>query len=110
MTNYMTPDEARETVPCPLSRTFGKEPLTPNCRGDLCPIWCWKPRMASDPEFASAIKKEMHALAQDKSEKTGKTHNHAGFHAEAVAKVMRNPEGYGIKREEGHCGLGGPIT
>jgi hypothetical protein len=65
-TLYLSVAQARETMPCPLARTFADK-KGPNCMGDA-------------------------------------------FHAEAVKRVMRNPEGYRIKRELGYCGLGGPVT
>lgn len=110
MSNYMTPEDAARTMVCPMHNGFRMAPKDGMCRGETCPVWRWKPRLNTDPEFKSAIIREMHLLAQEKSEVTGKKHDHSAFHKEAVARVMRNPEGYGIKREEGFCGLGGPIT
>jgi hypothetical protein len=103
MTNFVAPDAAKEGLLCPLSRTFGTDNLTSHCRGEACALWRWKPRLASDPEFQSAVKREQAVLAQEDG--TGKAS--LVFHKKAVERVMRNPEGYGVVREEGYCGLGG---
>lgn len=99
----MTPDQARQT-PCPFARTFAQK-VGPNCDADACIMWRWVPLMPDDPRFMSAINREMACLAQD----DGKGKPSAGYHKQAVANVMRNPEGYGVpaKREVGYCGLAG---
>lgn len=104
MTNFHTPQEMAERL-CPLSRTFGSDKLTAKCRGEDCALWRWKPRLASDPEFVSAVNREMACLAQDAGEK-----NPAKFHKQAVTNVMRNPSGYGVVQTHGYCGLGGLPT
>jgi len=108
-TLYLSVAQARETMPCPLARTFADK-KGPNCMGDACPVWRWKPRLATDPEFSAAIKREMYSLAEQHKERTGKEKAVVGFHNKAVQRIVRNPEGYGIERKEGYCGLGGAVT
>ena len=104
---FISPEAAKKDLLCPIARTFGGEPLKGHCRGPECALWRWKPAMASDPEFKSAIVREIAFLAEEREEKTGKPASKDLLHNEAVKRVMRNPEGHGIVREEGYCGLGG---
>lgn len=94
---YRTPEEAAKMA-CPIAR------ITPDnkskCVGPDCILWRWKPRLATDPEFKSAIQREMAVLAQE-----AKSDNSMKFHKEAVANVMSDPEGFGIASERGYCGL-----
>lgn len=106
MSNFVTPEDASQTLLCPISRTFGRDPLSATCRGADCAVWRWKPRLASDPEFVAAVKREEAVLAQE----DGNGRSATLFHKKAVQRVLRNPEGYGIIREEGFCGLGGLPT
>lgn len=108
--NFFTPDDAKKELLCPLARTFGSEKLTANCRGTECALWRWQAAMADDDIFKSAIAREVALLGQERKESTGKEPQKHLLHKEAVARVMRNPEGYGVKRERGYCGLGGMPT
>lgn len=100
---YRTPEEAGQ-MSCPIARTRpdldadGK--IKSKCSGPDCILWRWKPRLATDPEFKSAIQREMAVLAQE-----AKSDNSMKFHKEAVANVMSDPEGFGIASERGYCGL-----
>lgn len=109
MSNYISEAEARETKPCPIARTFA-EKKGANCDGDKCPLWRWKPRLSTDPGYTSAITREMANLAQEYNQHNEKHKTPEHFRKQATAAVTRNPEGFGITREQGHCGLGGPIT
>ena len=102
MSLFLTPEDAAKEWRCPLARTM-HEKHGAGCDGPACACWRWKPRMASDPEFTSAIKREMNALASE----DGTNKPSISFHKQAVDRVMRNPEGFGIEREFGYCGLGG---
>jgi hypothetical protein len=102
---YLTPAQARETFPCPVARTFDQK-VGPNCDGDRCILWRWRAIMASDALFQSAVKREMACLAQEE----GNNKPPMTFHKKAAANVAANPEGYGVKREVGYCGLGGVPT
>lgn len=106
MSNFVTPRDAARSLRCPLARTFGTNDLSAKCQGPSCALWRWKPRLASDPEFVSAVQREMACMAQE----DGRGKSAMTFHAKAVARVTRNPEGYGAIREEGYCGLGGVPT
>lgn len=105
MTNFRTPDEARADMLCPLSRTFGTADLTARCRGEGCALWRWKPRLASDPDFVSAVKREIACMQQE-----GDNRQPNILHGKAVERVMRNPSGYGVVQTHGYCGLGGLPT
>lgn len=102
---YLTPEQAAEKWLCPAARVFGEQTVQKMCRGPECAAWRWRTGLAADPDFQSAIQREMAVLAQE----AGKEHA-VGFHKKAVARVMSNPEGFGIKRERGYCGLGGVPT
>lgn len=108
MTGFLTPAQARETMPCPLARTFS-EKVGPNCDAGKCLIWRWLPLDASDDRFVSAIKREIACLAQDHEKAGGKKRQSSSFHKEAVANVMSDPKAYGVPDapERGWCGLGG---
>lgn len=112
MSNFLTPEDASKKWLCPVSRTFGAKDLKQRCRGDDCALWRWKPRLASDPGYMAAILREAHVMANEWNEanKDQKPRSHMVFEKKAIAAVTRNPEGYGVHREEGYCGLGGPIT
>lgn len=111
MSNYRTPDEAKNEVFCPIARTFGeKAKMTNTCVGEKCALWRWKPRLVSDPGFVSAIAREMHNLALEYNEANEKKKTPEHFRKEATSAVVRNPEGFGIERDQGFCGLGGPVT
>jgi hypothetical protein len=97
---YLTPKDAGKMI-CPIARCQGTEKVQPKCVGDKCILWRWKELMASDPRFMSAIKREEALLSGE----TGKSA--AAVHKHAVANVMKYPEGYGVTRELGFCGLGG---
>lgn len=101
----LTPEDARETWVCPVARTFGDNPIK-NCRGDACPVWRWRPLLAADPRFTSAINREIEMLKGEKPNVTP-----AVLHKEAVAKVTNNPQDYMIPEgpEVGFCGLGGEV-
>lgn len=105
MTNFLTPDEAREKALCPLSRTFGTDKLSAKCRGEACALWRWKPRLASDPEFVAAVRREIACMQQDGEGSDAKL-----LHKAAVERVTRNPSGYGVVSTHGYCGLGGLPT
>lgn len=94
-----TPEEAAETLLCPLARTFANKEAKPYCRGPECAVWRWVPLPADLPEFQEAI-------AARKAE-IGKGGPH--WHKEAVAWVMENREALGIPLEpsHGYCGIGG---
>lgn len=102
---FRTPDDARANLVCPLARTFGAEPLKSKCRGEQCAAWRWKPMLATDGMFVSAVKREMACLAQEAGDANTMKH-----HKTAVANVSRNPEGHGVIATEGYCGLGGLPT
>ncbi|TNE57815.1 MAG: hypothetical protein EP341_03790 [Sphingomonadales bacterium] len=106
---FISQAQARETFKCPMARTFA-EKVGQNCDAANCILWRWKPAMASDPEFMAAIKREMIFLAKEHEDATGKKKDHSSFPKEAVARVMRNPSGFGVEPEEGYCGLGGVPT
>jgi len=98
---YRTPEEAAE-FKCPVARTF-HEKMTLGCDGSACILWRWKPVMASDPLFSSAVKREMAALAQE----DGNNKPAISFHRQAVERVGADPAGFGVVADRGYCGLGG---
>lgn len=102
----LTPEDARAKWLCPLARTFGEAKVEANCRGDDCPVWRWRPLMAVDPRFTSAINREIEFLAGEKPNVKREL-----LHKEAVAKVHNNPRDYMIPEgpEVGYCGLGGEV-
>lgn len=108
MTRFLTPAQARETMPCPLARTFA-EKKGPNCDADRCPVWRWRAPLDMPPGFLSAVKREMACLAQEEAERTGKKVSDQKFHQRAVANVNHDPEAYGVQmpKDKGFCGLGG---
>ena len=114
MSLFISPKEAAKSLLCPLSRTFGDEPLSSTCRGDKCALWRWKPQLTSDPGWKPAIAREMALRCDEYNESIAGTTKQKrtpdDFHKSAVAAVARNPEGFGITREEGYCGLGGPVS
>lgn len=103
--HLLTPEAAQETWVCPVARTFGDKP-TVHCRGDVCPLWRWKPLLATDPRFTSAIQREIEMLSAEKPKVDRNL-----LHKEAVAKVTNNPRDYMIPTEPevGYCGLGGEV-
>jgi hypothetical protein len=106
MTGFVTPAQARETLPCPMARTFA-EKKGPNCDADKCPVWRWLPLPATDPSYMSAVKREEACLAQEAEKETGKPQNADKFHKVAVSNVRKNPVAYGVQPKHGFCGLGG---
>ena len=102
---YHTPAQARETMPCPLARTFEKK-VGSNCDADRCIMWRWKAVMASDPLFMSAVKREEAVLAQE----DGKGKSADRFHSKAATNVAKDPAGYGVEATRGYCGLAGVPT
>ena len=108
MSTFVTPAEAKH-LKCPFARTFGED-NTSGCRGYECAFWRWKPMMASDPMFTSAVKREMTVLQNDHKERTGKERGVESFHGEAVKRVMADIEAHGIKRTRGYCGAAGLPT
>jgi hypothetical protein len=109
MSNSHTPAEAAERLRCPLAATFGGD-LQAKCRGDGCAAWRWLPVMANDPRFESAIKREIACLQKEASDAGKKEPSANLLHQKAVAKINKNPAGYGITSTHGYCGVGGPPT
>lgn len=97
-----TPAQARETWPCPISRTF-KDKQGPNCIADHCPLWRWKDLMVT-PEYNAVVS----AVADKMAQAEGKT-KHIGHTREANRTVMADRKAHGLpdKPFEGWCGLGG---
>jgi hypothetical protein len=103
MTGFVTPAQARETLPCPLAKTFAVK-HGPNCDVDKCPVWRWEPLMA-DAAMARAIKLESRRLA----EVDEKNRPIASFMKAATANVRADRKSHNLptKPTRGWCGLGG---
>lgn len=94
------PEVARSEWLCPVARLWGDSTtVQARCRGDDCPVWRWKPLMATDPDYAAAVKKVMQEQFEGK----------AVGHKAAVAYVQDNLKELGLPERpfEGWCGLGG---
>ena len=97
------PEEAAD-MPCPLGRTFST-PIA-KCMADKCPLWRWRPNLATDPRFTSAIQREISRLKGEKPDVDRDL-----LHQEAVSIVSADPAAYSIPEapERGFCGLGGRV-
>lgn len=94
MSSHMkTEAEAQDFWPCPLSRTFADGPVSPKCRGSVCPVWRW--------QVSDAWRRAVVEVAKTTGE-SGKGVLTANPKAAAI--VAAEPQKYGC---EGICGLGG---
>ncbi len=101
MSDYITPQKAQETLLCPLSRAFGAEPLSANCRGPECACWRTKPLFDTDPGFKEAIAEAKKMTAAERDGETSQMF------------VSKNRAEFGLPTEPflGFCGMGGrPIA
>lgn len=106
---YLTPPEARKTMPCPVARTFDKK-VGPNCDADACPMWRWREIAANDNRVMSAYRRVQQDMLTAKKEKNPDSNSTLNtFHKQAVAKVAAAPWDFIFMDDEdrGFCGLAG---
>jgi len=85
-----------------MARTFNPAQPQGMCQGSQCPIWRWKPFLASDPAFQAAVRKAA----------TGEFSGKPNSHSRAASDVVANRAKYDLPVEpvEGFCGLGGEVN
>lgn len=90
----LTPQEAGETLLCPLARTFGSKEASLHCRGAACAVWRWERITTSHPNWKAAV------LAE-----AAKTGEKAPYKV-ASALVATDLPAFGVVPVRGFCGLG----
>lgn len=106
---YLTPPEARKSMPCPVARTFS-EKKGPNCDADACPMWRWRELSVSDNRVLSAYVRVATDLLDQERKKNPETKKTVdGMHKQAVQIVAAAPWDFIFMNDEdrGYCGLGG---
>lgn len=110
----MTPEEAAQTLLCPVARVMTKPGDGGRCIGASCAAWRFLPIMVSDATFKGAVQREIGCIRKEyedrkaKGEK-GPVPSDNLLHQQAVARVAADPSAYCIPahHERGYCGLGG---